>query len=217
MSLESSVSFWDTLSFWLVTAGAISASLGGVSAIMFRRYNHQLVALTEQRNTQEKQASDRAIADAGVRAKEAEARAAEATLELAKFKAPRALTSEQQNEISAALKFFAGTPFDFSVQTDHESVALMAQIGAALENAGWKRQASVATIVYTPIGKPPAAVVVYQGLQIGIAESRRNDFTPPTLALENALMRAGLEVTAAAASNVGPEAIHIMVGSKPTA
>jgi hypothetical protein len=78
MSLESSVSLWDWLSFWLITGGAILAFFGGLSSIMFRRYNHQLVVLTEAHDREEKAANDKAIADADARAAEADARASEA-------------------------------------------------------------------------------------------------------------------------------------------
>ena len=89
MSLESSVSFWDALSFWLITAGAISASLGGLSSIMSRRYNRQLVALTQEQNRQAKEETDKAIADAGARAAEANARAAAANLKAGQERSER--------------------------------------------------------------------------------------------------------------------------------
>lgn len=50
MSLESSVSFWDALSFWLITVGVALTFFGGLESIMFRRYNHELVKLTAIRN-----------------------------------------------------------------------------------------------------------------------------------------------------------------------
>jgi hypothetical protein len=78
MSLESSVSLWDALSFWLVTAGVVLAFLGGLASIKFLRYNVRLVAFTAERNRQDKLAGDKAIAEANARAKEAEARAADA-------------------------------------------------------------------------------------------------------------------------------------------
>jgi hypothetical protein len=95
MSLESSVSLWDALSFWLITAGVILTFVGGAASIMFRRYNHRLVVLTEERNRQEKAANEKAIADAGARAAEsneraakAEQAAAEANLEIVRLKTP---------------------------------------------------------------------------------------------------------------------------------
>jgi hypothetical protein len=136
-ALESSVSFWGALSFWLITAGVILAFFGGVASIMFRRYNHQLAVLTEVHNREERAANDKAIADAGARAAEANARAAEANLEVAKLREPRSLTPKQQEHLASVMKPFAGQTFSMSVQGDFESIQFLRTLKSILASAGW--------------------------------------------------------------------------------
>jgi hypothetical protein len=106
--LESSVQAWGALSFWLITVGAISASLGVGAAIVARRYEHQLTVLTETQNQQEKDDNQKAIADAGARAAESTARAAEANAgvairDAARKKAAPPLRRSRPNRKSVAL------------------------------------------------------------------------------------------------------------------
>jgi hypothetical protein len=162
MSLESSVSFWDALSFWLITAGVILTFVGAGASIIFRRYNHELVVLTEEHKRQEAQATNKAIADAGVRAaeanahaKEAEARAAEANARaaeanqkaeedrLARLKieqrfADRTLTDEQIAAIADKLRPFVPQAYEITPYWDmKESVSITNRIYRALVLAGW--------------------------------------------------------------------------------
>jgi len=72
---------------------------------------------------------------------EANARAAEAQLELAKFKEPRQLTSEQQARISGKLIGFAGQQYLLSVATDQDALRLVHRLttGTSLDNSGLAR------------------------------------------------------------------------------
>jgi hypothetical protein len=68
-------------------------------------------------------------------------RAANAELELAKLKAPRLLSAEQQAIFTRELRPFAGTTFRIVTYTGlAEPLALSEQIAAALIAAGWTRQ-----------------------------------------------------------------------------
>lgn len=149
----------------------------------------------------------------------AEKDAVEANLALAKFKAWRTLTPDQQREISLMLKPFAGTLFDFQVQPDNESLALMGEIGLSLKGANWKRQDWAGLIVIEVSGEPKAGVAVgTQGLEIQIAESRLHDFGPRIVALRNLLTGDGLAVVAhfhPDATYGNRDVIHIVIGAKP--
>jgi hypothetical protein len=149
----------------------------------------------------------------------AEKDAAEANLALVKFKAWRTLTPEQQKEISRALKPFAGTLFDFQVQPDNESLALMSEIGLSLKGADWKREDWSGVIVVDVPGEPKTGVAVgTQGLEIQIAESRLRDFGPRIVVLGNLLRGDGLAVVAhfhPDATYGNRDVIHIVVGAKP--
>jgi hypothetical protein len=94
--LESSVSFWDNVAFWLTVAGATLVFFGGVSSVVFRRYNRQLLGVRAIEAQRERDATVKSLAEtnaraaeANERAKEAEGRAAEANLELEKLKRRR--------------------------------------------------------------------------------------------------------------------------------
>jgi hypothetical protein len=78
-------------------------------------------------------------AEAEARASEANARALEAKVALERFKAPRLLTPDQQQEVARKISSFRNTPFDMSVTVgDPEALTLVLLIGNALQSAGWK-------------------------------------------------------------------------------
>ena len=79
------------------------------------------------------------IAAAEARAAAANAIASQARLELAKLTEPRTIAPEDQEEIIAALKEFAGQHFGFSVFQDPEPLALLRVLDAVLTSAGWQR------------------------------------------------------------------------------
>ncbi len=70
---------------------------------------------------------------------EAQKAAADAALELAKFKAPRILSPEKQEAIIAALRPFAGQSFALAVFPDPEPLALIRSLDTLLRSAGWTR------------------------------------------------------------------------------
>lgn len=148
---------------------------------------------------------------------EANARAAEAKLELAKFKEPRLLSMEQQKKISEIVMLAGSVPFDFAIQVEQEAENLMKQIGAALVAGGWKWQPH-SNPFFHPVDTPMVASVSYAGIAIQITESRRKDWTVAVNLLKAALDGEGVNVTlhqAVPDEQDTPNAIHIIVGRKP--
>jgi len=78
-------------------------------------------------------------AGANARAQEATARAEEARLELAKLKAPRELSREQQARIIAKIRPFVGQQYALSVGAGQEPESLLCLLDSVLQAAGWKR------------------------------------------------------------------------------
>ena len=133
---------------------------------------------------------------------------------------PRALDMSAQQRIADALKGFSGTPFDFSVELDPESVSLMESIASALVSAGWNRQGFGSGFGFTNPGKPVAGIVVFSGLEIQITQSRRSQWGMEGQAatvLWHALQKERLTTTAKFVPNdqESPDAIHIKIGLKP--
>ncbi|RIK99174.1 MAG: hypothetical protein DCC74_02230 [Proteobacteria bacterium] len=133
---------------------------------------------------------------------------------------PRTIGPGSQQRIAAAIKPFQGTPFDFSVELDPESVDLMENIGQALDAAGWHRQAVAQGSGYIPPGKPAAGIVVFKGVEIQIAESRQSDWGAagkPAAVLLQALRNEGLTALLKRVPNdqESADAIHIKIGAKP--
>jgi hypothetical protein len=133
---------------------------------------------------------------------------------------PRTIGPASQRRVADAVKLFSGTPFDFSVELDAESVALMEDIGKALDASGWKRQAVAGGSGYVPPGQPAAGIVVLKGVEVQIAESRQPDWgTPgkPAAVLLQALRNEGLTVFLKPVPDnyESAGAIHIKIGEKP--
>ena len=79
----------------------------------------------------------RELAATALAAAEANARAAEASLELAKFKAPRVLAPPQMEALAVAMSSFKGQRVSLAASpATFETAALMRQIGEALKGAG---------------------------------------------------------------------------------
>jgi hypothetical protein len=82
--------------------------------------------------------SEERVAAANERAAAADARALEATLELAKFRAPRELTNEQWAHIREKVAPFTGTKFSGAVnRVDSEFMGFIAELMFCLIEAGW--------------------------------------------------------------------------------
>ncbi|MGY4313260.1 hypothetical protein [Bradyrhizobium sp. JR3.5] len=133
---------------------------------------------------------------------------------------PRSFGPASQQRLADALKEFRGTPFDFSVELDPEAVTLMEDVGAALDAAGWKRQAVAQGSGYIPPGKPAAGIVVLKGVEVQIVESRQSDWGAagkPAAVLLHAMRNEGLTAFAKQIPNnqESPDAIHIKIGAKP--
>jgi hypothetical protein len=86
-------------------------ALGVAGEVLFSR-----MGSARQRELQRR--SDEKVAEAEARASEANQRAQEAILELAKFRAPRILTGRQIRQIAEKLKQFSGTEYDVALQSN---------------------------------------------------------------------------------------------------
>lgn len=133
---------------------------------------------------------------------------------------PRMFSPASQQRFTNVLKEFRGTPFDFSVELDPESVALMEDIAKGLDAAGWKRQAVAQGFGYIPPGKPAAGIVVLKGIEIQITESRQSDWGAPgkpAAALLRAMRNEGLTALLQQVPDdqESADAIHIKIGAKP--
>jgi hypothetical protein len=163
-------------------------------------------------------AGDKQLAEYEARTAEANQKAQEAALALARLTAPRVISEEHVAAIIEATSPFAGTPFILLIQPDPEPMELMNQVSDALVAAGWNWLPWSQAIAFLRPGKQPVGMMTGSGICLQIASSQTADWQAPTLALANALAAAGLEDVAAQAMDDGsvpPTAIHIRIGRKP--
>jgi hypothetical protein len=167
----------------------------------------------EYRWAEQKRRSDERIASAI-------SDAAKASLEVARFKAPRRISKEHREKLSKALKAFPDIPFDFAIVTEPEAISFMEQIASVLEEAGWKRKTwkgAPGDLVYSLPGRPATGIVTHVGLEIQFANSRTLEWGTAIKILWDGLLAAEIEATALRLSDniVNPDAVHIKVGRKP--
>lgn len=149
---------------------------------------------------------------------EANARAAEAQLELAKFKEPRQLTSEQQARISGKLIGFAGQQYLLSVATDQDALRLVRILEKVLTASKWVILPHPSGVKLADIDAGISAASE-EGVRIQVAPSRAsdNDLLHKASVLADALNAEGI-ITAVARNaelEPTPDAIQIRVGAKP--
>ena len=124
--------WWD---FWLIVSGicvAMAATAAGVTSTGSLVAHKREALAAEQELTKYKLDTAKEIS-------EANARVAEAKLELAKFKAPRVLTGAQQSIVAGKISAFRGTKFDAGIgpKGDPEPLYLLRSIADSLESVGW--------------------------------------------------------------------------------
>lgn len=213
--LGQSIVWWNK---WVVVgmaATAIAASILVIAQIMVNKESKNLSGaqgklLKVKDANLAKELSDKGLLIARVneRAAQAEARAAEARLELAKFKAPRTLTDEQQELIAEKLKPFSGTVFEVhTYPNDAEPSGLAKNIEDAVVSAGWHLEAVRGTLLG-----------VVSGVTVVVSTQARTNAEQAGAALLNALTSEGIAAKLGHGSlKVNPTviAIKIAVGKKP--
>jgi hypothetical protein len=158
--------------------------------------------------------ADTKIKAADVRIAEANARALEAQVALEKFKAPRILTAEQQQNVVAAVKPWAGLSVSFSVTSEPESIALMQVVRRTLGSAGWVPIASQ----MGDLEIDGAGVATASGIEVQVhpLSARGTKLAGAAQALAQALMAADIAAIATANPQLKNEsAVNVMVGKKP--
>jgi len=147
--------------------------------------------------------------------KSAREEALKANSQLIRMKTPRTISTEQQEQLSKALRAFAGTPFDLTVFSDEESVDLMRVLRSVLTSAGWKQQADESGIGLPETPGPFVGLTSVTGIRIEIAASRYAEWEPVIGTLVLLLKAENVEAAGnAALTGVSPRAIHIAVGKK---
>lgn len=216
MSL-SAASLVGTVANWMLLASLIG---GVISTFVIVK----TADVKEEHWAADRKRADEKIAELQVQAEqsrkdtaEANARAAEANLALAKLTTPRSLTAEQRKHLVESLKGFAKIPFDFFITPDPEPVSLMDQLAGSLTEAGWEWKSVSEIIVFRQQGKPNAGLMTGSGIGIQIDHSKLTDWEKPVLALANELVAAGIEVKAEQLLDgiVDANAVHIRIGKKP--
>ena len=157
------------------------------------------------------------VAAAEARAAAANAVASQARLELAKLTEPRTIAPEDQEEIIAALKEFAGQHFGFSVFQDPEPLALLRVFDAVLTSAGWQRVPSQIGAIVVEAAGNTAGTSSDSGVSAFVGPDNP-DAEAALLALCRALTDGGIPCQPSRTEQLRdktPKAIVINVGKKP--
>jgi hypothetical protein len=126
---------------------------------------------------------------------QANARAAEAQLELAKIKTPRSLDSEQQARIVRKIKAFSGTPFTVSIFSTPEVTQLLEMIEPTLKSAGWVQKPwQDGDLRYSRPDKTDVGMNSIVGLYVQASLDHAAQLRPPLETLVKALHAEGLAV-----------------------
>lgn len=181
---------------------------------------HTIAILADGRASSARSSADSAhveLAKANARAAEANQKALEASLALEMFRAPRALSPEQQSRISNELKQFAGTTFDIASGNNKEQLKLVDKIEEAIIAAGWVANDWPAGIVISRVGKRNVGMAAETGVSVQVEMAHKDALLPIAKLLAEALTVEGIAARAefvAIAQTNNPSAIHIVVGEK---
>lgn len=221
-TLNGAIDSWNGAMIWALVLAALAAiavvvttrlalarakQLGEVQAQLLRAKDNELAS-----NLKEKD----------LRIAEATARANEAALELAKYKAPRSLTSEQAARVTAAMGQFAGMQFDGAIGplNDPEPMVFFDQVAKSLAAAGWQQvhwKSALTMRLPRTNGTPDLGGVSVTNVIVDIHPTHRTRLQPVAQALAAALAAEGISAIADEGAGGGSEnsaAIHILIGRK---
>jgi hypothetical protein len=134
--LEGQFAFWHTVSVGFLAAVVIVGILSYIFQYWAGETSISLGKAKDELRLAKERKSEEIISSTNQKAAEANARAEEARLELAKFKTWRSLTEQQHIEFIADMKRFAGVNFDIS-GGNGEEMGFAINIARALDTAGW--------------------------------------------------------------------------------
>jgi hypothetical protein len=144
----------------------------------------------------------------------AKQQAAEAELALAAIKGDRVISPGARTKLENELARFKGTQFDLLVFRDSESIGLMSSLREILisPKVGWVQIPSP-EMFYIPNLTPRVGLTLFSGVEIAIDKSR-TEWRPAVAAIVRILKEDGI-LTEGLNAVTRPNAIHIIVGSKP--
>lgn len=208
--------FWFDVSNVVLLVGAALVVVGTYGVFKFGSIKEHF---SDERISANEALTARANADMEIAKKETASlklQAADAELQLAKLKAPRALTGEQQKQLAGMIHLFSGQKYCALLPpagTDTET--LWMSLDAALTGAGWLRTNPPGLMV----GNPPAGVAInaQPGVYIGMAPSNRMKIGPAAQALAKALNSVGIVAQAGLDTEAEKDTatIRIVIGLKP--
>jgi hypothetical protein len=205
--------WWETAmvtSLWLAAFAAVAVGVATYAVVQLQRA--------------EVRAANLKVAQAAEAAAKATEHAAEASLALEKFKAPRQLSDEQVARIAEKLKSFQ-VGFDVAILDSDPEVDMIArQIIAALVAAGWKQsdwkiKEGIHFHSSGRFGKdtPLIGIVHAIGVDLQAHEESVATLGPPTNALVAALESESIKASThlLTVENANPKLLHVLIGRKP--
>jgi len=209
-----SLRFLESASYWTGVFAVGLTAAAAVAGVLTWYFSSKLANVKDAAFDRFKEESNVAVAEATARAAEANRIAEEEKLARVKLEtrlAPRSLSTESRQIISAELKQFAPQVFDILwYLDDKESQNLANEVFATLTDAGWVLNH----------GKEWLGFGLVLGVRIEYAPSKADEFGAASNALASALQKAGIDATV----NPNPEQekpdrfpdrIRIRVGKKP--
>jgi hypothetical protein len=200
--------FWLIISLVFVALAAIAAGVTTAGSI----FSHKREAAAAEA------ALDRFKLDTEQKISEANARTADAKLELAKFKAPRILTGAQQSIVAGKVSAFRGTKFDAGIgpKGDPEPLYLLRSIVDSLKSVGWVQVPWTGDgETYTEAPLLPVGLTMVTNVIVDVHPEHLAALGPAAKALADALNAEGIDALAdSRPTTIHTEVIHIRIGRK---
>jgi hypothetical protein len=166
----------------------------GICEVVSHRYSQRKDELADAHQRTLQRQHDDDIASLQLQAAKANERAAQAQLELEKYKAPRVISESQWAAFIAAVQPSAGQEYMLSVASGEEPASLVCSIDNLLKEAGWKRfehvQQAFSITVGTDCG--PVGLNTTSAVHVRLAAHHTNKTAEAAEQLANALHATGL-------------------------
>jgi hypothetical protein len=212
--------WWNTamvvaLVFAFLAAGLVAAATTGVIVVQKREAISAKEDLEKYKAAAAGQLAEaklegikagKAAGDADLKAAQATARAAEAELALAKYRAGRSLTEEQKNELVAVLRSAPKGPVIIKPNfLSPEPTRYADELSAVFNEAG-----------FSGVGDKPLSVVSTNKPGIFVVVRNKDHMPPQTVTIAEALKKANIPFTAHQEDYVPDEnTVVILIGERP--